>query len=259
MRKKRFNLPVKTAVIILAVLLVFAFTIGYSAKFLLNADYFRIKDVIARGADAAGLSYLKGKNIFSLDMEKESLYLMDSFPDASGIRIVRLLPNRVFVDFVKRRPVALIKIYRYFALDSEGVIFYAPDDAHAQAALPVITGLETKIFGPKPGNRYNTREIRLSLEIIREFKSSRLLRNYILKRIDAASFSSAAIFISSPLNALTGKRALENLEIKLGPSGIREKTAILGGLLQQEKGAIANIKYIDLRFKEPVIKYNNAK
>ena len=34
---------------------------------------------------------------------------------------------------------------------------------------------------------------------------------------------------------------------------------ILGGLVTQERKEWGNIKYIDLRFKEPLIKLNNVK
>ena len=269
MKKRKFSLPrefpnlrklpVKGVLVILLSLFILALVIGSSAKFLLDSDYFKVQEVSARGMDAADLSYLKGKNIFSLDLRKESRLMLGSYPDASGVRIVRLIPNRLFVDFAKRTPAALVKLYRYFALDNGGVIFFVPPEAQAQSTLPVITGLETKIFGPKPGSRYNLREIRLSLEIIREMKSSRPLKNYTLNRIDVANFQNAAIFISSRLNARTGQRALDHLEIKLGPSDIRSKAAILGGLLAQEKDQAAGIKYIDLRFKNPVVKYNEGK
>jgi hypothetical protein len=48
-------------------------------------------------------------------------------------------------------------------------------------------------------------------------------------------------------------------EVRTGANNIRQKMMILGGLVIQARKEWANIKYIDLRFKEPLIKLNNAK
>jgi hypothetical protein len=47
--------------------------------------------------------------------------------------------------------------------------------------------------------------------------------------------------------------------VRIGEGSIKQKMMILGGLLIQAEKGLQNIKYIDLRFKEPVIKLNNAK
>ena len=49
------------------------------------------------------------------------------------------------------------------------------------------------------------------------------------------------------------------LEVRLGADNIEEKVAILGGIFTQGKFDLGNIKYIDLRFKGPVIKNKDAK
>ena len=51
---------------------------------------------------------------------------------------------------------------------------------------------------------------------------------------------------------------LPGFEVRIGENNIRGKMMILGGLVKQAAKEWANIKYIDLRFKEPVIKLNNA-
>jgi hypothetical protein len=49
------------------------------------------------------------------------------------------------------------------------------------------------------------------------------------------------------------------LELKIGQDGIRDKIGVLGDLLQQLEKDLSNIRYIDLRFKEPAIKFKDAK
>jgi putative ubiquitin-RnfH superfamily antitoxin RatB of RatAB toxin-antitoxin module len=49
------------------------------------------------------------------------------------------------------------------------------------------------------------------------------------------------------------------LEVRISQGNIVEKVAVMSGLMNQERNNLANIKYIDLRFKEPVIKFKDVK
>jgi cell division septal protein FtsQ len=245
MRKPKLNLPLKTIAIILVIFLALISVIGYIWRVLETSDYFTVKDIISKEGDTSRLSYLKGKNMFSIDLKNEAGYISQYYPNIKSVKLTRLLPDRIFADFIKRKPVAFVKLYRYFSVDQDGVIFYTPEEGQ-DLDLPVISGLETKIFGPKPGKRYNTRELAFALNIISEFRGNRALRNYRLKKIDVGNSTNASILI---------ERESENLEVRLGPENIKDKLAILAALVIQAKNDLAKIKYIDLRFKEPVIKF----
>jgi cell division septal protein FtsQ len=255
MRKNKFSLALfKFISLTLIILLAISLIIGYIWKVLVNADYFRVKDVICAESDRVDLSYLRGMNIFNLDLNKESAYLLGSFPEYNSVKIIRVLPSRIFVDFIKRKAVAFVKLYRYFALDKEGVLFYGAQEPQG-SGLPLITGVETKIFGPRPGRKYDIKEIRLALDIIRELRRNRILKNYRINRIEVASPDNASFFMPF----LQAPTLPESMEIKIGQDNIKAKIILLGGLLMQVKSDVANIKYIDLRFKEPVIKFKDAK
>jgi len=254
MKKNRFVFPVKLLIILLIIFLAKCFIVGYIWKKSRASDYFSIKEIIIKDADAADLSYLKGRSIFILDLRKESEYILESYPGYNKINLVRILPNRLFVDFIKRNPVALVKLYKYFALDEDGVLFNASAQPE-ESGLPVILGLETKIFGPKPGRSYNIREVSFALDTIKEIKRNKALKDYRIKKLDVTSRANAAIFISLP-----GQGAQEYLlEVRMGADNIEDKIAILGGIFAQGKFDLYKIKYIDLRFKGPVVKNKDAK
>ena len=261
MKKQRFNLPIKIITIIIIIFLASFFMISYTWRFFRLLEYFQIKKIIARGADAGEFNYLKGKNIFSVDLNHESGYILDSYPDCGKIKLIRVLPDEIFIDFIKRKPIALVKLYRYFAIDDEAVLFYAKEDLD----LPIIVGLETKIFGPKPGRRYNIKELALVLGIIKEVNKNKVLKHYKIRKIDVANPVNTSIFISYPqimTDYSKGRQKIisqEALEVKIGQEDIKDKIIILAGLIEQEKSELVNIKYIDLRFKDPVIKFNEAK
>jgi len=237
----------KLIVVIIIILIGGYLTVGYIARELKTLDYFKIKDIVIRGADQVDLSYLKGRNIIVLDLQKESRYLSLNYPVYKKIRLVRILPDHLFVDFIKRKPKAYVKLYRYFCIDEDMALFDVSANLEGKDNLPVILGLDTKIFGPKQGKIYNIEELALALNIIKEAKSNRVLKDYEIKSIDVTDPSCASFFIP------------DGLEIKIGQDDTKDKIDILGSLLSQVKNDLNNVKYIDLRFKEPVIKFKDVK
>jgi len=268
MRKQKVNLPrknpfgimrvvypIKFIIVIVIIFLAAAFSIGYFQRILKNSNYFRIKDIVV-SENNIDLSYLKGQNIFGIDLQRESGYISRAYPTYRKIRLIRILPNRLFVNFIKRRAFAYIKLYRYFCVDEDLVLFDMPQQLE-EPDLPLVLGLETKIFGPKTGTKYNVKELALALNIIKNAKTNKSLKGYKIKRIDVANLSSASFFIIPASNYPRGEVSKEYpvlLEIKIGQDNIKDKINILSGLLGQVKNDWNNIKYIDLRFKEAVIK-----
>jgi len=262
MRRQKFNLPIKIISFLVIISLAFSFIIGYIWKVLTTADFFAVKQVIVRNSDSQ-FEYLKGRNIFSLNLRNESWSVFLRCPDCRKVRFARILPNCIVVDFLKRKPVALVKFYKNFAIDEQGVLFL-PDAATEKLGLPVIYGLETKIFAPKSGISYKRSELGLALSIINEFKANKAFAGFTLKRIDVASPGSAGFFMLLPRQIVNYTLPIPQVEwlgfeVRTGVNNIRQKMMILGGLVTQERKEWINIKYIDLRFKEPLIKLNNVK
>lgn len=219
----------------------------YIGRGLKTLDYFKIKDIIMAQGIKADLAFLKGRNIFSLDLNKEAEGLSRLHPSYKKVRLIRVLPNRLFINFISRRPVARVRLYRYFCVDEEQVLFNIPD-VSAEQELPVITGLENKISNPKPGVKYNLKELTVALNIAREARG--FLRGYKVKSIDVASLPAASFIIFLPQELF--------LEVKTGPDNLRGKINVLANLIAQAKKDFQGIEYIDLRFKEPVIKLRES-
>ncbi|MFA4842759.1 MAG: hypothetical protein WC658_02885, partial [Candidatus Omnitrophota bacterium] len=227
---------------------VFFITAGLRKAFT-HSDYFKVLEVITSAGVPKNFTYLKGENIFSLDLRKESRYILQQNSLYRDVTLVKLLPNRIFIYFIPRESIALVKLYRTFSIDRDGFLFEAHPGQLADAGIPVITGLETKIFGPKSGSSYKTiKEVILALNAIKAFKGSRVLRYYKIRKIDVANISDASIFIELPHS--------ENawLQIKMNETGLKDKAGLLANLLLTLKNDLPKVKYIDLRFKEPLIK-----
>jgi hypothetical protein len=129
--------------------------------------------------------------------------------------------------------------------------------------LPLIGGLETKIFGPKAGKKYsNIKELSFAVNTLKAFRFNRVLRFYKIKKIDVANLDNASVLVQLPIKeAPAGAKAPEVpawIEIKLGEAGIKDKVGVLATLLLQAKNDLPKIKYIDLRFKDPIIKLKES-
>jgi len=245
---------------VLIILLVFSFIIGYIWKVLMSSDFFAVKQIVVRNSSSS-FDYLKGKNIFSLDLAYESKKSILSCADCRKVRFARILPNCILVDFLKRQPLALVKFYKDFAIDEQGVLFY-PSVEILNIGLPIIYGLETKIFAPKPGTKYKRPELDLALVMLREFKVNKSFLGFSLKRIDVANLESASFFMLLPKQVVDftkpySQAQWSGFEVRTGIGNIREKMIILGGLITQTRKEWTNIEYIDLRFKEPLIRMHN--
>lgn len=251
-KRKANNLPVKLVFGLVTLTLVLFLAIGYLAGALKRTDFFNIKGIIIREGEnrdfSADLSYLKGRNILTIDLKKEEQSISQIYPGYKKIKLIRLLPDRLFADFLRRKPVAYIKLSRYFCVDADGVLLEPL--ASGEPDLPVIYGLETKIFGPKQGEKYNTRGLIVAINIIKTIKSNKTLKDLQIKKIDVIDPANASFLIFVPNPAFAG-----NLQIKIGQEHIDDKINILSSVFIQAKNDWGNIKYIDLRFKEPVIKF----
>jgi len=254
MRKRKINFPVKPLIIVSVVfsaLLLSAAALFSAGK---NSGYFKVREIIVSDKHAADFSYLKGENIFALDLENESRYILEHYPGYRNIRLVRVLPDRLYVQFVERRPAAEVKLYRNFYVDRYGVLFY-PADPVSGLDLPVITGLETKIFGPKPGKRYEVKELQYALEVINLFRFNRTLRSYKLKKLDVRDLKDVSLFLSVPVEVQPGDFRKSNwIQVRLNETELKAKIGALASVLANSQKELPQIKYIDLRYKEPLIK-----
>lgn len=241
-RKSAFPIKAVLALVLFCALLLVLLYLGHRLK---NLGLFKIKYIISKEDSQIELPHLKGINIFEVNLRKESARLEGLYPGYKIIKLIRVLPDRIFADFIERRPVAYVKLYRYFCVDDGLVLFDLPKQAQA-GELPLILGLDRRIYNPSPGARVNLRELALAVDIIKKAGVTPVLKDCQIKTISVPSLNNASFFIAG------------GLEVKISQDDISDKMSILGSLLNQERSGLDKIRYIDLRFKEPVIKLKNA-
>jgi hypothetical protein len=221
-------------------------------------DNFKIKNIVARDGRALDFAYLKGRNILTLDLERESRRFLQEYPYYKKIRLVRVMPNMLFADCVRRKPLACVDGNRRLFIDEENVVYSVPVQ-NSTGTVPLIVGLEKKIITPKTYQKNTIPDLYYVLDLIKEAKTS--LGAYPIQRIDMSQKGQADLFIplkTADMLQEARKRNLraipEGLEVKISFDDIQGKVKVLSELLQQARNELYNIQYIDLRFKEPVIK-----
>lgn len=249
-------------------LAVFALWMAGSFK---RADCFTVQRVVIRENDGIAdgeksFAYFKGRNIFSIDLARESARIALSYPSYRKIRLTRFPPDCIFVDFLRRTPVACVHAARPVYVDDGAVMFYLWQDENPPG-LPVINGLERRISQVRLGRRSELREVGLSLAVINAARADKTLKDCRIRMIDVSSPDNLVFFLllpgqqaAAPVNPARPRdlpAGEPGIEVRVGAEGIPQRMQILSTVLTQMRATALNIKYIDLRFKEPVIKFKN--
>jgi cell division septal protein FtsQ len=121
--------------------------------------------------EATGLR--EGVNIFTIDTKKARVAL-DTLPQVERAEIQRILPNRIEVNIVERRPIAWVTQSadenptasdRSWLIDARGVVMKTKRMLEEYYHLPHISGEPVANF--IPGQRITTVEMQAALELVR--------------------------------------------------------------------------------------------
>ena len=118
----------------------------YSPRFLL-ADLERIElsgnRFVARAAVLEKFSADQGRSVFLVPLDERRAAL-EAIPWVERASVERILPNRIRVELVERRPVAFLRLDTELALiDAYGVVLERP--LQGQFRFPVVTGISESL------------------------------------------------------------------------------------------------------------------
>ena len=240
----------RIAVIRIIVFLVigFAFFTGTinAVDFLKSSPLFEVKDVMIDRSigfiDLRALKDLKGTNIFKIDIKKIDRQIAQHYPYIAQLRVVRQLPDRILILAQKREP--LMQIYfkkKYLLLDTQGVALYF---TLQPAVLPQVYGIPLERNWWLLGRSIRGQELSKVVEILNMFKKSTYLRRWNIHVVQAGNLSKIDLLVG------------ENMHVILDQDDTQDKIELLQMLISSNKIDLNKVKYIDLRFKEPVIANN---
>ncbi|MFA5100822.1 MAG: cell division protein FtsQ/DivIB [Candidatus Omnitrophota bacterium] len=220
----------------------------YAVQSFKKLSFFKVKDVIIRDGAAirddrnADFKYLIGKNIFSLDLKKHTRFIKSMYPAYRTARLVRFLPNQLCVDLMKRRAVASINVQPPLYIDDH-MVFFESIDAAAEKGVPAIYGIDAVSRRFRSGTRCSHPALLFAVRVVQEAKKNKTLQGYSIERVDIHDPEYVSLFLAGPL------------EVRIGQDKLEDTLQILGSLLVQVGNGMSNIEYVDLRFKDPVIRF----
>lgn len=208
-----------------------------------HSKYFRVKTVEADPAltfiDRRPWDGLKGESIFTVDLQKFQRGLARQYPQVTQLKVAKYLPDKIAVSAQRRLPFAQAHVRnRMLVLDEKGVILSL--SGPPIGGLPLISGVSSD----RPmelGLSLGSEEVRVALEIIKEFRNYPGLSAYPITKVHAANLLNISFDLSN------------DLKIVLDGDHIARKMKLLNAVLSQGSLDFKDIKYIDLRFKEPII------
>ena len=224
-----------------------------AVEFLTSSPMFEVKDVLIDRSiqfiDLRALKDLKGTNIFKVDIKKIDRQITARYPYIAQLRVVRQLPDRVLILAKKRDP--LMQIYfkkKYLLLDTQGVaLYFTPQPVD----LPQVYGIPLEHNWLFLGRDLGSPQLSKVVDILNIFRQSPYLRRWHIHAVQAGNLSKIDLAIMTDSRSLSPLG--ENMHVILDQEDTEDKIELLQMLVSSNKIDLNKVRYIDLRFKEPVI------
>jgi len=223
---------------VVLLLLVAAGCVAAVASVAAQSRIFRIARIEAPpGIDLELPASLIGRNIWTVDLDVLAADLKAQQKHLKRIRVIRKLPNTLQVDALERIPVAQVKLAQWHLVDGEGFVLPAASPK-AWDQFVILKGVDTSL---KPGQDQASERMYRALRLVARLRRSPLLSGHRLNAVDVG-------------NAAQLKLVIDDIEIRCGSENeLAEQLDRLHTVLKTVLLESLNIRYIDIRFKDPVI------
>jgi len=233
----------KPLVLVIFLLIIIGVCSKFAIQFLKSSEIFIIKKIsfpktIVFQKDSCVFDFI-GENLFSLNLKKVERRIRLESPQLTKVRLLRHLPDELVIEASKRSPIALVNLSgKYFYVDSDCAI--SSSDIQL-SGLPVILGVVNRPGSLRVGQLYDDRNLRFGLEIIQEIDKITYLKKMSLAKVNVANLSRTSVVFGN------------GIEVIIGEERLGEKLQLLVLVVSRLENELNQVKYIDLRFKEPVI------
>jgi len=226
--------------------------VGFSfTSFLAASEYFNISEIEVVDSDPEKVDYPLARindetNIFNIDLKGIAENIEREYYDIQQATVKRVLPNKLVIEVLRRRPVAQIAVGINRKSRKKHYMFLVNKDAYiisnlgtrAKRGLPVIYGAGLSVDSIEIGHINLTPRLRCALEFLQKLKESGFDKKHKITRLDVYDVRSMAFFIG------------DTLEVKIGDRKWDERLANLGGILQNMDINYSEEYYVDVRFKD---------
>lgn len=258
-RSKKTNGIRRNKFFLLGVLPVLAVAVACSVIFkalqnyIASSSYFQVRDIEVAGlSDARYVGLLReeivGVNTFRLDVRDLADRIRRKYPNFYSVVVTRVLPSRLVITAKERVPVAVLKRDAYYLFDAEGVVLSSFSDGDI-FDLPRIDGLENKLPKIRVGAAYSVPGLSPALGLAKILKAER----HRIEKSVAGKINVRPIKIDAVQPGNLSFYLGDALEIKVGGGDFESRLRLFPAILDSIAGGLTDVRYIDLRPKEPVV------
>lgn len=245
-RKREFKLDESKKALAKRILTVTAVLIAILVVYLFfrNLHYFKLKEIevaeisYPSGIDTGELLKLyKDRNIFDININALSSRIRNEYPVIKDAVVRRVLPDKLEIDIIPRRPVAKIKAQAYFPIDMTGMVL---PPGMENADLPIIMGLSGWIR-PHVGERLKNNQLKSAFSLIEALEEMRVMSDHRVSAIDVSNHKNLSFYFEN------------GIEVKIGDEDFLNRLKKVKAALNKPNFDAANVRYIDVRFKGYVL------
>lgn len=225
-------------------------------SFLFASEYFNISEIEVVDNDPDKIDYPLARidddaNIFKIDLEQIAYNIERREYDIQKAIVKRVMPNKLVIEVLRRRPIAQIKIgeniqskkkNRFFAVNREAFIL-SDIGSRRRRALPVIIGSELSAADIEIGRSYPKTNLVCALNFLEDLDKIGFLDRYTVTMVNVNQPRSMSFYI-------------DGLEVKIGNRNLKQKIENLSGVLEHKDIDYSEGYYIDMRFKDIVFGRN---
>ncbi len=205
------------------------------------SDAFAVTTIQMPAGTALRVPEVRGQNLWSVDVRAMAEALNAQQPELAWVRVTRVIPSTLKVDVLERTPAAQVQLGQWHTVDREGFVFDT-STAQPQPDLVILKGVADP-KSPLAAGRVNANErLMLGVRLARVIAQAPVLKGHTVTTLDVGDPRQVSFILDDGIEVRCGSE--EELAGQLS-----RLEAVLRRLARQSLA----IRYIDVRFPEPVI------
>jgi cell division septal protein FtsQ len=240
-----FSIPPRPVMVGLAFLLLVLGVTAGSRYYFLTSSTFNVEDIVINKPAGYGFSMgedkltrlYRGRNIFTLDLDQIETLIRKDHPQIRNVEVKRYLPNMLEVDIVSREPFAYLDTGGGIVIDREGMVLWS---GNVPGGIVKIQGISFFLTKPPTGSRIDNPSLDKALVLLEGLRRKARASGELIDHIDISDRNNIVVVI-------------KGVEIRMGTDELSRKLDGLKEILDDPQIDMEGIRYIDLRFENPVI------
>jgi cell division septal protein FtsQ len=204
------------------------------------SDAFRITQIsLPMNSTLQPPDSLIGANLLAVDIRYVSDTLREQQPWLKDVRVTRQLPSTLRIDAIPRTPAAQVRLDRWYSVDADGFVF-PEGSVEPSATLVKLGGIERGAV--RAGRESRDERLRLGLRVITTLRRAPALISRRLTEVNVADPQQIRFLLDGDTEIRCGSEAELDAHLQRLRAALREVSR-----------QSLQVRYIDVRFQEPVI------